>query len=271
MATHTLKPKLFKAVLYLCGTVAILLSLIYFFQEKLIFHPQQLAKDYLFDFPQPFEELNIPVDEQTTLNGLLFKTEAPKGLIIYLHGNAGSLASCGKVAKAYTDLNYDVFIYDYRGYGKSEGIINSEKQLFADNQKVYDYLKIYKYPQIIILGYSIGSGMAAQLAATNKPDLLILQAPYFSLTDLVQHSFPALPSFLLKYKFETHKILKDCSFPVVLFHGDQDEVIYYQSSEKLLKVLKSSDRLITLKGQRHNGMTDNPGYIKELSRILIPE
>lgn len=266
-----MKRKLLKVALFIGSTGIVLLSLLYFFQERLIFHPQKLAKDYIFDFPQPFEEINISVEDQTTLNGLLFKTAAPKGLIVYLHGNAGSLASWGAVAKAYTDLNYDVFIYDYRGYGKSEGAIRNENQLFADNQKVYDYLKNYKYPKTIILGYSIGTGMAAQLAATNKPDLLILQAPYYSLTDLVQHSFPALPSFVLKYKFETYKLLDNCSFPVVLFHGDEDEVIYYQSSEKLLKTLKPEDRLVTLKGQGHNGMTSNLDYLKEIENILSRE
>ncbi|RYD96857.1 MAG: alpha/beta fold hydrolase [Sphingobacteriales bacterium] len=266
-----MKRKLFQAALYLSGTLIAGLSLIYFFQERIIFQPQKLAKEYAFQFLQPFEELNIPVDEQTTLNGLLFKTGVPKGLIIYLHGNAGSLASWGKVASTYTDLNYDVFIYDYRGYGKSEGTIKSEAQLFTDNQKVYEYLAHYNYKKTIIIGYSIGTGMAARLAATYPPDLLILQAPYYSLTDLVQHSFPVLPSFLLKYKFETYKLLNNCSFPVLLFHGDQDEVIYPHSSEKLLKVLKPADRLILLKGQGHNGITGNPDYIKTISKVLALE
>lgn len=266
-----MKRKLFKGTLFISGTLVILAALLYFFQEQLIFHPQKLAKAYTFSFPQPFEELNIPVDEYTTLNGLLFKTGSAKGLIIYLHGNAGSLASWGKVGKAYTDLNYDLFIYDYRGYGKSEGTIKSETQLYTDNQKVYEYLARYKYKKTIIIGYSIGTGMAAQLAATFQPDLLILQAPYYSLTDLVRHSFPVLPPFLLKYKFETFKILENCSFPVILLHGDQDEIIYYHSSEKLLKVLKPGDHLITLKGQGHNGMTDNPDYLKEIKDIIVKE
>lgn len=266
-----MKRKLIKAALFISATLILLFGLLYFFQEKLIFHPETLDKAYTYTFPQAFEELNIPVDDQTALNGLLFKSDSAKGLIIYLHGNAGSLASWGTVAKAYTDLNYDVFIYDYRGYGKSGGSISSEEQLFRDNQKVYDYLGRYPYPQTIIIGYSIGTGMAAKLAAANPPDLLILQAPYYSLSDLVQHAFPLLPSFLLKYKLETYKILSNCSFPVLLFHGDRDEVIYYQSSEKLLKVLKPTDHLILLKGQGHNGMTDNPDYLKEINSVLVPK
>lgn len=267
-----MKRYLFRLLCAVTGSVLLLFLLLYLFQERIIFHPQKLAQAQHFDFPgQVFEEINIPVERETTLNGLLFKVKEPEGLIVYLHGNAGSLASWGAVAKAYTDLNYDVFMYDYRGYGKSGGSISSEQQLFADNQKVYDHLKAYPYKKKIIIGYSIGTGMAAQLAATNNPDLLILQAPYYSLTDLVQHTLPLLPSFLLRYKFETHKILQDCSFPVILFHGDRDEVIYPHSSEKLLQILKPEGHLVLLKGQGHNGMTDNPDYLKEIKTVLAPE
>lgn len=265
-----MKQKLIKTISFISGTLILLCSLIYFFQERLLFHPEPLDQTYTYTFPQVFEECNIPVDSKTTLNGLLFKTDKPEGLIIYLHGNAGSLASWGTIAPTYTDLNYDIFIYDYRGYGKSGGKISSEEQLFADNQKVYAYLSRYHYKRTIIIGYSIGTGMAAKLAAANPPDLLILQAPYYSLTDLVQHTFPVLPSFLLKYKFETYKMLQDCAFPVVLFHGDQDEVIYPHSSEKLLQGLKPADRLIPIKGLGHNGMNANPDYIKEIKSLLAP-
>ena len=78
--------------------------------------------------------MNIKMNDNTLLNGLLFKTDNSKGVIFYLHGNAGSLNSWGEVAKAYTDLNYDVFMIDYRGYGKSEGSISSQGQFFQDMQ-----------------------------------------------------------------------------------------------------------------------------------------
>src|ERR1035437_9292247 len=118
-------------------------------------------------------------------------------------------------------------------------------------------LKLYSENKIIVLGYSIGTGLAAYLASTNNPKLLILQAPYLSLTDMMQHTFPVIPTFMLKYKFETDKYIKDCKMPIVIFHGDCDEVIYYGSSLKLKEQFKRQDTLITLIGQRHNGMTNN--------------
>jgi pimeloyl-ACP methyl ester carboxylesterase len=77
-----------------------------------------------------------------------------------------------------------------------------------------------------------------------------------------------IPTFILKYKFETDQYLKDCKMPIVIFHGNADEVIYYGSSIKLKKLFKSSDTLITLNGQGHNGITDNPEYIQEIKKIL---
>ena len=111
---------------------------LFFFQEKILFYPDKLAKNYQFHFDQPFQELNITTSDKKILSGILFKADSSKGLIFYLHGNAGALNSWGSVAKTYTDLHYDVYILDYRGYGKSEGSINNEKQLFEDTQTAYD-------------------------------------------------------------------------------------------------------------------------------------
>ncbi len=242
------------------------------FQEKLIFFPQKLDKNYQFSFDQKFEEINIRTIDGISLNGLLFKADSSKGLIFYLHGNAGSLSSWGEVARTYTDLNYDVFILDYRGYGKSEGSISGQGQLFQDMQTVYDELaNKYNEDSIIVLGYSIGAGLASKIASTNKPKLLILQAPFYSLTDMMRHTFPIIPTFILKYKLKTNEFIKNCKMPIVIFHGNQDEVIYYGSSLKLKELFKEKDTLITLNGQGHNGMSDNRDYIVEIQKILTRE
>ncbi len=242
---------------------------LYFLQEKLIFLPQKLDKDHKFSFSNSFEELNIKTDDGHLLNGLLFKADSTKGLVFYLHGNAGSLARWGDVAKRYTDLHYDVFILDYAGYGKSEGSIKSQSQFFKDIQAAYDDMKKrYREEQIVVLGYSIGTGAAAKIASVNHPRLLILQAPYYNMTDMMRHTYPIIPTFLLKYKFQTNEFLKECKMSVVIFHGDHDEVIYYGSSLKLQREMKPGDTLITLNGQTHNGITDNPEYIEAIKTIL---
>lgn len=243
--------------------------LLFFFQEKLLFVPEKLDKDFQFMFNQPFDEIGIETPDHVLLNGLLFKSDLSKGLVFYLHGNAGSLNSWGVVAKTYTDLNYDVFILDYRGFGKSEGRISSQAQLYQDIQTAYDKLKAkYDESNTIVLGYSIGTGLATYIASKNSPKLLILQAPYYSMTDMMRHTYPIIPTLILKYKFETNVLIKECKMPIVIFHGNQDKVIYYNSSVKLKEVLKKTDTLITLNGQGHNRITYNPEYITEIKRLL---
>jgi len=135
---------------------------------KMIFPGAKLSANYQFAFPDRFEEINIQAKDSIKLNAVLFKADSSKGVILYLHGNIGALDEWGKIAKTYTTLHYDLLMIDYRGYGKSEGRIKNENQLYSDVQKAYDYLlTIYPENKIIVLGYSIGTGPAAWLAANN--------------------------------------------------------------------------------------------------------
>jgi pimeloyl-ACP methyl ester carboxylesterase len=264
-----MKKMLINIIRVLLALSILVAVLLYFLQERLIFFPERLSAGFSFRFDQPFEEINLRTADNVTLNALLFKSASPRGVIFYLHGNAGSLSSWGAVAAVYTSLSYDVFMLDYRGYGKSGGSIHSELQFYQDVQLAYDAVKA-RYPEnkIVVLGYSVGTGAAAWTAAVNHPRLLILQAPYFNFRDLVRHISPVSPLFLLKYSFETSKYLTHCRMPVVIFHGTKDEVIYYGSSLKLQALLKPGDRLITLDGAGHNGMSDNPRYLEAIDSLL---
>lgn len=266
---NTMLKKIMVTISILLGLYILVCALLFIFQEKLIFFPDKLDKNHKFDFPQTFEEIHITTEDQKVLHGLLFKADSSKGLIFYLHGNGGALDRWGTVAETYTSLDYDIFILDYRGYGKSEGTIESEAQLSQDVQLAYsEMLKLYSENKIVVLGYSIGTGLAAKLAATNHPRLLILQAPYYSLTDIMKHTFPFVPPFILRYKLETYKYISDCEMPIVLFHGNEDEVIPYGQSIKLKSLLKKSDKLIILNGQGHNGMTFREDYVKAVGEVL---
>lgn len=180
------------------------------------------------------------------------------------------LDTIGNDAKYYTDLGYDIFMLNYRGYGKSEGKISSEDQFNLDIQTVYDYFKKkYAEKQIVIFGYSIGSGPAAALASNNSPKMLILQAPYYSMTELVQTAVPFLPiSLLLNYKFPTYESIRNVKSPVVIFHGKADRNIDPEVSVRLKKSLKPDDEVILLEEQGHHEFVKNEVYLSELRRVL---
>jgi uncharacterized protein len=255
----------FFAIIYL-----LIVSYIYFNQEAMIFQAVKLPKEYKFDYNQYFEEINIKSFDNTILNGLLFKSkEASKGLIFYLHGNAGALNTWGNIAENYTNLGYDIFILDYRGYGKSEGEIESELQFNNDISAVYKVLlSKYKEEKVTIIGYSIGTGPATFLASNNNPKQLILQAPYFNFLELSSGRVPFIPNFLKKYNFETNKLITKVKPPIFIFHGDKDQVINYNNSERLSNLLKPNDHFYTLKGQDHIGINENKEFLEELKNIL---
>jgi alpha-beta hydrolase superfamily lysophospholipase len=106
-----------------------------------VFSLEKLTADYIFDFLGNFEKVSLETEDRITSNNLLFKADNSKGIILYLHAKANSLVRYGKYAKFYTDLGYDIFMTDYRGYGKSERSVSSENQAHQYNQMLYDELK----------------------------------------------------------------------------------------------------------------------------------
>lgn len=238
-------------------------------QVKFFFPGAKIDKDFKFNFSTTFSEVTIIATDSVKLNAVLFKAEATKGVILYIHGNSGGNDKWGLMAATYTNLHYDLFLFDYRGYGKSEGFIKNENEIYKDVQTAYNYLKlIYGENKIIVLGYSIGTGPAAFLAANNHPKELILQAPYYSLPDAMHHLRPSFDTTKIAFQFNTWKYVKMTTAPIVIFHGDIDKMFYYGSSEKLTAFFKPGDRLIKLKGAGHAFMVRNPIYLDSLKEVL---
>lgn len=232
-----------------------------------MFFPEKLPHDFEYNYDICFEELNYKIDEETTINALLFKADTSKGLIYYLHGNAGSLNGWGNVAYQFVDLGYDVLITDYRGFGKSSGKI-SEAALLSDAGFIYHIIKDqYAEKNIVIYGRSLGTGLAAFIAAENKPKLIILESPYYSVIDLAKNLYPWLPSFLVRYPVRTNEYLKKVNCPVYLFHGTNDRIVKYGSSERL-KELNQNIKLFTIQGGGHNNLEMFEEYHINLKRIL---
>ncbi len=260
--------KLFFAILMAVAALYLfLMAVMYFFQERLIFFPEKLSENHSFTFPVPFEEVWIQ-SEGVRLHSLRFTKPEPKGVILFFHGNAGSLDSWGGLYQDFQRFPYDLWILDYRGYGKSGGEIRSEAALHQDAQAFYAAARArYKGKELIIYGRSIGTGIAAKLAAEHPPKLLFLETPYYSFPKLVQSIYPFVPSFLVKYKLETHRYVQNQDYPIHLFHGDQDALIPHDCA-KDLEAIASNITLHTIEGAGHNNISAFTGYHQQLNTIL---
>lgn len=263
-------PKLIlQIILVLIGIYVLICILLYFNQEKFIFDPSKTSKNFKYNFDGNFTEIYFNAHDNTKIHSLYFEIENPKGVVYYLHGNSGDLSGWGDVASAYLDLDYNVLMIDYRGFGKSEGKIKNEKLFYEDAQLGYDFLKEkFSEDQIVIVGYSVGTGTASYLASTNHPKLLILQSPYYNLDYVTKTRFPFIPTFLLKYKFDNAQNISKTDCPVYIFHGDKDIVIFYENAVKLNEILKPKDHFIPLLDQGHNAMNEHPMYLEKLKELL---
>ena len=221
-------------IIYIAVSIAL-----YYLQDYMLFKPEKLPKDFQFNYDnQKFEEHNLETRDGAIINGIQFKPKGEsKGVVLYLKGNSKSIKGWGKFAVDFTRLGYNVLMVDYRGFGKSTGR-RSQKAIKRDLQEVYNKLKeLTTEDRIILYGRSLGSGFAAKLASMNNPRMLILDAPYYSLTKVTARYAPFMPlSLLMKYPLPTYKWLKYVQCPIHIIHGTHDKLIPYKTSVKLSQV-----------------------------------
>jgi pimeloyl-ACP methyl ester carboxylesterase len=254
----------------LAGAAGLLLGGVYVGQEALLFAPQRLPANHAFHLPDVVE-LSVPVDG-AQLSALHLRLPAPKGVVFFLHGNGGSLENWFVNEDFYRRANFDLFMIDYRGYGKSTGRIRSEAQLHADVAAAWDLIAPrYAGLRKVIFGRSLGTDLAAHLAAelpaAQRPDLTILVSPYWSMTDLARLHYPMLPAWLLRYPLETYRDVGRIDGPLLLLHGDRDELIPMSHSQRLQAVARQG-RFVPVAGAGHGDLQDFPAYLDAIARQL---
>ena len=252
--------------------IAISIAL-YYLQEYFLFKPEKLPKDFQFLYEnQIVEEYNIETRDGAIVNGLHFKAKNPRGVVLYLKGNSKSIKGWGKFAVDFTRSNYDVIMVDYRGFGKSTGK-RSQKAIKHDLQFIYNKIRERVSEEYIILyGRSMGSGFATKLASMNNPKMLILDAPYYSLTKVTGRYMPFMPlSVILRYPMPTYKWLKYVNCPVRIIHGTNDKLIPFKSSVKLSQIKPKQTRLYPVIGAGHKNMNTFEEYHKILGEIIRAE
>ncbi|MBX9725360.1 MAG: lysophospholipase [Candidatus Obscuribacterales bacterium] len=223
--------------------------------------------------------LEVPREEVTfeskgnKLYGWLFLKKGSKVIVVFHHGNAGNLLNRLSFAKALIQAGASVFLYDYRGYGKSGGQANSLEGIHEDGLAAYDYIKSkYNMPVMVNFGESIGSTVACHVDNQRKSDALILQSALVSLPAVARKTFPI---FMLypdaiwpKPFFNNIELVSSSRTPLLLIHGLRDKLVPPQHSEMLLKADASTDKeYVQLPTCGHNdiGYYDPELYQKTLN------
>ncbi|MEO6623473.1 MAG: alpha/beta fold hydrolase [Burkholderiaceae bacterium] len=241
-------------------------------QEKMLFAPDVLGAGLVLARTADTHELTIDVPG-ARLSALHLRLPQPKGVVFFLHGNGGSLETWFVNPEYYRKANFDLFMIDYRGYGKSTGHIESEGQLHADVRAAWDTVAApYEGLRRVVYGRSLGTGLAAKLAADlssagKPPDLTVLVSPYTSMAALALQRYHWVPQAVLRYPLRTDEVISRIRGPILLVHGEHDPVIGPSHSDAL-KALAPNATVARIAGAAHNDLQDFDDYLNTFSRAL---
>lgn len=267
-------PPVVRWLAVLAGVVLVLyllaLTWLWFRQERLLFYPEPWPTEDPPALAAPDVRsvwIEVP---GAKLHALHLQQPQAKGLVFFLHGNGGNLASWFTNADFYRRAGYDLFMLDYRGYGRSSGQIISEAQLMDDVRTAWRQVTPqYAGRPVVVYGRSLGTGLAAQLAAEVNPALTVLVSPYRSMAALAGEHYPIVPSALLRYPLRTDAVIARIRGPVWLVHGERDGVIPLAHSEALQTAAGAQHaRLLRLPEAGHNDVHEFSAYLDAFSAEL---
>lgn len=239
---------------------------IYVGQEKLIFLPTTLPASHQFTLTDT-TEVAVPVDG-ASLSALHFKQANAKGVVFFLHGNGGNLSSWLRTTDFYRHNNFDVFMIDYRGYGKSSGSIDNEAQLHADVMAAWQLVAAqYEGKKRVIFGRSLGAALAAKLSSEVDADATVLVSPFYNLNAMREAYYPWLPAALMRYTFTTDQWLPHARSPITILHGDRDAVVPLEQAIRLQTLVPRAE-LVKIDGGGHNDLQQLPQYVEALNLRL---
>jgi fermentation-respiration switch protein FrsA (DUF1100 family) len=225
-------------------------------ENSFVYHPCTAAQDWQGPPHEGVRDVHLTAADGTAIHAWWCPREGADGALLYCHGNAGNLSHRGpNILALQKELGVSVLIFDYPGYGKSEGR-PSEAGCYAAADAGYDWLvKEAKVPpeRIILYGSSLGSGVATELASRHKHRALILMSAFTSAPDVGHDIYPWLPTrLLMRNRFDNLAKLKKCCGPVIVCHGTADVIIGYHHGERLFAAANEPKLFHRIEGGHHD-------------------
>ncbi|MEA2100352.1 MAG: alpha/beta hydrolase [Campylobacterota bacterium] len=226
-----------KLFLLLASGYVALLVLVFVFQSKLIYFPSKNLDINPEFIALKYESINFQTKDKTKLHAWYIPKNSAKTTLFFLHGNGGNISHRLDSIKLFNSLKMNVFIFDYRGYGDSEGVVN-EQNSYEDAMVAWEYLlknKNLKAEDVLIFGRSLGGAIATNLASKVKPKGIILESTFTTIKELASDIYPFVPQHLIYFSYETTKYLKNINYPVLVIHSEDDNIIPFKYGEAVFK------------------------------------
>lgn len=266
-------PPLVLRALQLCSALLLLYGALRFLEWKMIYFPRveiEATPDLL---GLKFEDITFITEDGVKLNGWWIPHPQALGTLIHCHGNAGNIGHRVELAARLHQLGVNVFLFDYRGYGKSRGW-PSERGLACDARAAYEFVRAQygdeERPPILLHGQSLGGAVAARLAVEKQVRGLILESTFTSVPDMARALYPGLPLYrLVTTRFDTLGRVAQLGLPKLIAHSPDDEVVPFAMGRRLFAAAAPPKQFVALAGGHNDGLW-TPDYERAL-HVLVAQ
>ena len=246
-------------------TVAVVIGCAAFFlglrwlESLMTFRPERMTATEMKKTPQGAEQVWFNSTDGTRLNGWFFEsqTKPATATIVFFHGNGGNISNVGWLAQRFAKHGFNVLLFDYRGYGASQGEPSRESDLYADGDAAVEFVikqKGVRPEQIALYGQSLGTAVVADVASRGNFGAVVLESGFSSASSLATTAVPWLPRFLHflgKNRFESARKLRNVKSPILIAHGDPDGTIPTVEGRLLFDSANEPKKLLIVPGAGH--------------------
>jgi len=250
----------------------IVICVVYFSQKRMLFYPVREITETPEHIGLDFEDVVLTTKDNVNIAAWYIPALSERGVLLFCHGNAGNISHRLDSIRIFHDLNLSVLIFDYKGYGNSEGS-PTEEGTYLDAEAALDYLINVKkiHPaKVILFGRSLGSAVAAEIALRHKAGALIIESGFTSVPDLGHKYFPFLPVRLLsRYSYATASKVSKINIPKLFIHSPQDEIIPFGHGRHLYENAFPPKEFLEITGGHNDGfLISGDVYTDGLDRFI---
>lgn len=244
---------------------------------SITFHPKRIGADERLEPPTGAEDVWFSAKDGTRLHGWYFGNEQrpEAATVIYFHGNGGNISNVGWLGERLAKRGFNVLLFDYRGYGRSDGTATYETDLYLDGEAAVLFVINEKHvprDRIVLYGQSLGTAVATDVATRQKVGAVMLESGFSSASSLAATALPWLPRFLhvlARNRFESAEKLRSVRVPVLISHGDPDPVIPTAEGRALFAAANEPKEFLIVPAAGHNVFgSAGSAYLDQLERFI---
>lgn len=256
------------------GIYILFAGFLFIFQSRYVYYPEHTISADPSNIGLEFESISFETEDRVKLSGWFIPSEGASSVILFCHGNAGNISHRLESIQIFHRLGLDVFVFDYRGYGRSEGK-PSEVGTYRDVEAVWRYLveeRQVSPNRIVVFGRSLGGAVAAWLAHRHTPGALILESAFTSIPDIAAKLYFYLPVRLLsRFKYNTAEYLDEVDCPVLIVHSREDEIMPFSHGQQLFETARGPKEFLEISGTHNEGFITSGKHYEEGLDSFISE